>query len=317
MRVSDFHTGWRQATVVAKKHQLLVLTIVALLATVGTTRFLRGDIMGGIAPGGRDLSDVSGIPESLRSCQSAGTIFETIENLEDLRDVYMREMSEVFHERENVFRNPSAWKCTEDAEGPSGIEKLESLASRMPGWRYYTGAPQPFGGVTGMRPVTFDAFGAVVAEFQREYECKLTELQDRVLLEVVRNQDLPRGTQFCCMVDGCGMVSDATACVGPVTTNPLCDNACDLNLVLSAHIFATRMGPYHRDLQTEREVSRIAVSRAIQTLRSFEINYAAARQLTCYRRASLDLRNEMGLLADTVSCMPKIWDAATSFHDPS
>lgn len=167
-----------------------------------------------------------------------------------------------------------------------------------------------------MRPVSFDAFGAVVAEFQREYECKLTELQDRLLLEVARNQDLPRGTQFCCMADGCGIVSDAAACTGPITTDPVCDNACDLSLTISAHIFATRMGPYHRDLQTEREVSRIAVSRAIQTLRSFEIHSAAARQLTCYQRASLDLRNEMSLLADTVSCMPKIWDATTSLHDP-
>jgi hypothetical protein len=76
-----------------------------------------------------------------------------------------------------------------------------------------------------------------------------------------------------------------------------------------------RMPTLHEDIQRERQVSRVAVERSLATMRSFEMNYAIARQFVCYQRASLDLKNEMSLLADAVSCMPKIWDAVTSIHD--
>lgn len=38
-------------------------------------------------------------------------------------------------------------------------------------------------------------------------------------------------------------------------------------------------------------------------------------ELECLKRASLDLRNSMGLMAESASCMPKIWDARGSLRD--
>lgn len=58
-----------------------------------------------------------------------------------------------------------------------------------------------------------------------------------------------------------------------------------------------------------------ALERTLHTMRSFDGNYGAARNIWCYELASLDLRNELGLVADATSCMPKIWDAVTSLHD--
>ncbi len=314
----SFTIGYRQAKLMLKKYQLLVLTILVLFAVAGSSRFLRGDVLGG--PG--TSSSSSGRPEeSLRTCSSDGTMFQNIENLGLARAMYKKSMSAVVGEREKILKTPSEWKCGSGASGEPAIPELRKLANELPGWHYRVTVPLLFGAATVpvSRPVTFASFGAIVAEFQREYECKLTELQDRTISEVSRNQDIDlkkdsdTPTQFCCIEAGCREQKDASACLSPLTEDPFCGNECSVALFVSD--LASRAPALHASLFQEREVSRIAVERTISTMRSFEMNYAIARQFVCYQRASLDLKNEMSLLADAVSCMPKIWDATTSIHD--
>lgn len=312
-KYASFRTGWNNVRSVLWQYRLLLLILVALFAVAGSSRYLRGDLLGSIGlMGSRGPASVEG---SLRSCSSEGTIFERHENLGDVRALYREAMSAIVGEREDILKDPSLWKCGAGATGEPKMPMLRSLSEKMPGWHYRVTVPLLFGGLTipVARPVTFASFGAIVAELQREYECTITELQDRNLSAVTRNQDIEKPAQFCCIADGCRRQNDETYCQSPLTDDPLCGQEC--SVALDTSDLASRMPVLHGALSQERETSRVAVERTLNTLRSFEMNYATARQLLCYERATLDLKNEMSLLADTVSCMPKIWDAVTSIHD--
>ncbi len=313
-----FIIGYRDAKIMLKKYQLLVLTILVLFAVAGSSRFLRGDLLGGDEG---DSGGSSSSEESLRTCSSKGTMFQKTENLGVARAMYKNSMSAIVAEREKILQTPSEWKCGSGASGEPATPELRKLAQQLPGWHFRTTVPLLFWETTVpvLRPVTFASFGAIVAEFQREYECKLTELQDRTIAEVSRNQDIDltqesgAPTQFCCVQAGCREQKDDAQCLSPRTEDPNCGYECPVALYITD--LAHRSPLLHASLSKERQVSRNAVERTLSTLRSFEMNYAIARQFTCYQRASLDLKNEMSLLADAVSCMPKIWDATTSIHD--
>jgi hypothetical protein len=150
-------------------------------------------------------------------------------------------------------------------------------------------------------------------EFEREYECHLTDLQDKAVPLILENADYPNTTQFCCAGGRCKASGGSTVCDGPLTSDPLCDESCE-SVFTSADMVA-RLGPFYMRASEERTRARVAIERTMLTLRSFEVNYGYARDLMCYARASLDLRNELSLIADATSCMPKIWDALTSLHD--
>ncbi len=318
MTIRDFIiTGWHDGRRMVVRHKILVLTILVMFAVAGSTRFLRGDILGTGGSGGTGSSSSS--EQSLRTCDSKDTRFEDVENIDEARDIYRRAMTAVVYEREMILKTPSLWKCGTGAAGEPPIAELRALADDLPGWHYRVDTSFLFGGVTTpvQRPVTFASFAAIVAEFQREYECKLTEIQDRNIAQVSLNNDVEQPAQFCCMTvgdfQGCREQTDASMCDTPLTSNARCDDQCPVLLYMSDLI--SRMPALHQNVLDEREISRVAMERMLNTMRSFDVNYAIARQFVCYQRASLDLKNEMSLLADAVSCMPKIWDAVTSIHD--
>ncbi len=328
MPKSTFHTGINLAKEFVRKNQLFVLTILVLLAVAGGSRYLTGQLVPSDGSGGGAASSSSF--SNLRTCSDKGTPFESANRLADAQNVYVSRIAAVMKEREQILRTPSMWICTPpspssflggaaSSTSPMVIDPpmpvLNALANSLPGWHYYT--DQSFLGLVSRptpRLVTFDAFGAILNEFQREYECKLTLLQSDVLEGVAGNRDTERSDQFCCSADGCvNAVTSVNTCTSPITSDPTCNAACPINITASD--LASRLKPYHEELTLEKNRARIALERTMHTLRSFEVNYVIARQLTCSQRASLDLRNEMSLLADAVSCMPKIWDAVTSIHD--
>jgi hypothetical protein len=313
MPSSTFKAGLARANIFLRKYRSFVVLFLFLCAVAGSTKFLTGNlsVIGG--PGTFTSQETTGDAPSLRTCSSAGTVFERIENLGDMRKLYRQYVSTVVAERETILRAPSTWKCGRDGEPESPM--LESLAALLPGWHERVRVPLFIGSITMpvTRPVTFDSFSAILGEFQREYECKLTELQDKSIAEVSRNQDIDKPTQFCCTTDGCREQTNSAGCQTPLTDDPLCNNQCSVALDMSD--FVTRLPLLHQDLLQERTTSRVAMERTLQTLRSFDMNFTVARQLICYERAALDLRQEMNLLADAVSCMPKIWDAITSLHN--
>lgn len=318
MTIRDFIiTGWDDGRTMVVRHKMLVLTILVMFAVAGSSRFLRGDLLG---TGGSGITgSSSSFKQSLRTCDSKDTKFEDVENIDEARDIYRRAMTAVVTERERILKTPSEWKCGTGAAGEPAIPQLRALAADLPGWHYRVDSSFIFGSATVpvMRPVTFASFASIVAEFQREYECKLTEIQDRNIAEVALNNDVEKPAQFCCITvgdfQGCREQADASICDTPLTSNAQCNDQCPTLLYMSDLIH--RMPILHENVLSEREISRVAVERMLNTIRSFEVNYAIARQLVCYQRASLDLKNEMSLLADAVSCMPKIWDAVTSIHD--
>lgn len=318
MTIRDFIiTGWHDGRTMVARHRILVLTIVVMFAVAGSSRFLRGDILGTGGSGG--LGSSSSSEQSLRACDSKDTRFEDVQNIDELRNIYRQGMTAVVSERETILKTPSLWKCGVGAAGEPPIPVLRALAADLPGWHYRVDTSFLFGAVTVpvQRPVTFASFASIVAEFQREYECKLSEIQDRSLAEVALNNDIEKPAQFCCVTvgdsQGCREQSDASMCDTPLTSSPTCNDQCNVLLYMSD--LARRLPALQENALVEREISRVAMERMLNTMRSFDVNYAVARQFVCYQRASLDLKNEMSLLADAVSCMPKIWDAVTSIHD--
>ncbi len=270
--------------------------------------FLRGELVGDGA-GGEEFSGSE--KEGLRTCTSESTIFEDTDTLKESRDLFLERMDEVVQERETYLFSPSKWTCTSEEEAPETMEKLSELAEELPGWKYRLSED-----VEEVRPVHFAAFDSILTEFEREYECKLTEFREASSLETIGNRDLENPAQFCC-TDGdlCMQATENVTCAGGTTEDPACDGACEIQ-VTHADI-ATRTTAFEDRTDIERARARMALERTVHALRSFETSYAYARQLHCFQRASLDLKNQMSLLADAVSCMPKIWNAVTSVHDRS
>ena len=252
-----------------------------------------------------------------RACSSKGTIFENIRSIDDLVEIFQTEASAITDERMTLLETPSKWVCPTKGTDPSDppMPKLTSLSARLPGWSYEYPSPFGFGTVTLLRPVTFSSFSSILTELGREYECRLLELRDEAISTVSLNYDLPKGTMFCCSSGQCKEQTPNVACTGPSTPSPFCDNQCSLFIEMSD--LASRYGPYVARAETERTTAKVALEPTVELFRSYDLNYAHARDLMCYARASMDLRAEMNLLATVTSCIPKIWDAVTSLHDRS
>ncbi len=292
----------------AHRHQalLLVLFLLSIVAAASNV-ILRGDLIGG---GSSDGSSESSMPD-LRTCTSKGTVFEDLETLKEATDRFQRDVSAVVDEREGYFRKPSQWSCLSETDGGSGppVSALRALATLLPGWHYRSAF-----GVKNLRPVTFESFTSVLGEFQREYECKLAEFSYAADAMVARNLDLDDPKSYCCDSSYlCVQATEDVSCLTGTFDNPECSGACPTG---NAHaVFAVRLTKFRTRIENEKQRARTAMLRTVHALRSFEVNYVYALQLTCFQRASLDLRSELSLLADTASCMPKIWDALTSLHD--
>lgn len=273
--LSSLRDTWR-------RHRLLIASMVILSVVAALTQVkLRGSLLGGPGgPGGSSSSE-----ESLRTCSDAWTIFEGKENATEVMGLFSGEVTKVVEERVQYLEKPSDWKCMDKEPA---MPKLQALAAKLPGWHYPPEGPPGAGGsplAFPLRPVIFESSASVMSEFLREYECKLVALDARATNAVLTGNDL-----------------DAPCLPG--TCPPI--NSADL---------AKRVGAYRERLKQERRRARLALERTLHLLRSFDANYQAARNIVCLQRASLDLRNELNLLADTTSCMPKIWDALTSIHD--
>ncbi len=264
-----------------RRHRLLIASMVVLSVVAALTQVnLRGSLLGGLGGTGGG----SGSGGSLRTCSDAWTIFEGKENATEIMDLFRSEVTKAVEERVQYFEKPSDWKCMDKEPA---MPKLQALAAKLPGWHYPPegqgagGSPLTF----PLRPVLFESSASVLGEFLREYECKIVALDARATNAVMTGNDIDAP----CLPGTCPPVNSAG--------------------------LATRVGAYRERLKQERSRARLALERTLHLLRSFDANYQAARNIVCLQRASLDLRNELNLLADTTSCMPKIWDALTSIHD--
>jgi len=295
---------------------VFALTFGALVVAGVTTSFQAQLVPGEVSSSSSFSSSSS--EEPYRECSARGTMFEGMRNLDKVQSLFATVMSQLTEERQKILTDASHWQCDETT--PTPMPRLMQVAEKMPGWYYrksnFLSGIFGVGYTKVLRPVTFDAFPSIVGEYLREYECAISELQGQTLSIVSTNDDYAPGTEFCCTTEGCELVSVAeTRCTGAPTEHPQCNNECELPYMNQLDI-AKRPTTFHARALPERSRARFAVERTIATLRSYEMEYETLRQLTCTQRASLDLLNETTLLAEAASCLPKIWDSATSLHDP-
>ncbi len=65
----------------------------------------------------------------------------------------------------------------------------------------------------------------------------------------------------------------------------------------------------------ERIVSRKTLERVLSLTGGFDRLQPLSIDIECLKRASLDMRNTLGLASDVSSCLPRIWDAKGSLRD--
>lgn len=65
----------------------------------------------------------------------------------------------------------------------------------------------------------------------------------------------------------------------------------------------------------ELRTARPALERTLALIGTIDRLRPLSTEVECLKRASLDLRNALGLTAEAASCMPKIWDARGSLRD--
>jgi len=224
-------------------------------------------------------------------------------------------MTGVVEERQGLLTDPSLWQCDSDEE-PT-MNTLTGLARNLPSWYIRRPISDSFFGTryeNVFRPVTFESFSSIVSEFLREYECALTELQTSTFAVLATNRDREPETEFCCTQYGCADASVAGDQCGDERAMSFCPEECPMADLLIWHL-ASRLEPFHSRIGRERDIARRAVEHTLFTLRSYEIEHETLRQLSCFERVSLDLLGQSALLAETLQCLPKIWDTSTSLHD--
>ena len=70
-----------------------------------------------------------------------------------------------------------------------------------------------------------------------------------------------------------------------------------------------------RQIQDELVLARKAIERTLAVTGSADRLRPLDTNFECLQRSSLDIRNILGLAADTTACMPRVWDARGSLRD--
>lgn len=118
-------------------------------------------------------------------------------------------------------------------------------------------------------------FGVVMLEFLRVYECSLNE------------QSLYKATRI----------------------KP------DAGTTLDFQTLSIKMKEMQAEIDKEKLIARTAMERTLSIVGGYDRLRPLTLDIECLKRASLDLRNILGLAADASSCLPRIWDAKTSLRD--
>ncbi|MBI3336968.1 hypothetical protein HYZ98_05415 [Candidatus Peregrinibacteria bacterium] len=69
-------------------------------------------------------------------------------------------------------------------------------------------------------------------------------------------------------------------------------------------------------IEQELRIARSALDRILSTSGALDRLRPFLLDLECIERASLDLRNVLGLISEGSTCLPRVWDARGSLRDP-
>ncbi len=129
----------------------------------------------------------------------------------------------------------------------------------------------------------------VLIEYLRVYECSLAERTTRLPAEIWREESERRALL-----------------PGGLAANPF---------------FFTKLFEewykQSREIQLELKIARPTLDRVLGLMGTVQMSRILAQDTNCMQRASLDIRNALGLSADTAACMPRIWNAKDPMRDPS
>lgn len=79
--------------------------------------------------------------------------------------------------------------------------------------------------------------------------------------------------------------------------------------------YLSKKAEQKQTMQDELRVSRTALERTLGLIGGYDRLRPLALDIECIKRASLDLRNVLGLAADASACLPRTWDTHGSLRD--
>ncbi|TSC80514.1 MAG: hypothetical protein G01um101425_168 [Candidatus Peregrinibacteria bacterium Gr01-1014_25] len=83
----------------------------------------------------------------------------------------------------------------------------------------------------------------------------------------------------------------------------------------STAVFVLRANSERRTMREELQVARAAVGQTLVMLGGIGRLNPLLREFLCLERASIDLRNGLGLVAEASACLPRAWDARGTVRD--
>jgi hypothetical protein len=243
-------------------------------------RFIAGLLALGILLGGCGISDTDVGDDLLKlpECSGKNSIFAA-QTLEAARATYHAAVSGVVNahlaELADITNLPLQCTANDYRELLKPSAALAALAGKLPEW-----------GPSRAGELSEADLGPVLLEHLRVYECALHERERFV---TVFAQD--------------AIAEKTTDDKGKVTET------------MDRMALTKEQERQKKIIAEEILTARPALERTIAFLGGIDRLRPLSAELECLKRASLDLRNATGLMAEAAACMPKIWDARGSLRD--
>jgi hypothetical protein len=243
-------------------------------------RFVAGILTLGVLLSGCGVSesDVGDDLLKLPECSGRGTMFAG-QRLEAARDAYHSTVSSIVNahlaELAEITNLPLQCTANDYRELLKPSAALAALAAKLPEW-----------GPSRAGELSEADIGPVLLEYLRVYECALHE-RERFVTVFAMDEISEKTT------DENGTVTET----------------------VDRMALTTEQERQKKLIAEEILTARPALERTIAFLGGIDRLRPLSVELECLKRASLDLRNATGLMAEAAACLPKIWDARGSLRD--
>lgn len=148
---------------------------------------------------------------------------------------------------------------------------------------------EPWSGTGSSTNFTQSDTTPVLIEYLRVYECSLAERSTTLLVEIWREETVRRNLL-----------------PGGLASNPFF-------FIKLWEMWAQQS----KDIRRELQIARPTLERALGIMGTVQMARSLVQDTNCLQRASLDIRNALGLSADAASCLPRIWNAKDPLRDPT
>lgn len=219
--------------------------------------------------------------QRLAACAGTGTLFARLD-VDQIITKYHRATGIVINAHIGQLKGDGEDACNgEDtlATYPPSTP-LKNLARQLPPWQ----DPQR------LNALSETDLTSVLLEHLRLYKCALLEKREGRIIDQIWTERTPSSA------------ASASASSSKAYDFPTIWEEADFT---------------RRKVDREVEISQVALERTIAFLGGIDRLHRPDNDLECIRRASLDLRNVLGLLAETLSCSTRIFDARGSLRDPA